>query len=258
MKAKKGKDGLAGRGAKRGRKEDFISRFEELILSGRFSPGEQLPAERELALSLGASRPVVHAALGELEARGLVRIEARRGVFVADWRREGSVEMLLSIMSYSGGDLSPALFDSFLEARLFFETEIARLAARRRGEDQLDELERLLARERLFEYGEPRDATVLDFAFHLDLALASGNDVYPLLMNSLKRIYERILDRFYTDRSVIPEVFALHRELVAAIAAKDEAESAAVMRRILEYGEANLRRILVGSGAGGEAARGKR
>lgn len=232
---------------KRGRREDFIAKFEELILSGRFGPGDKLPPERELALSLGASRPVVHAALGCLAARGLVRIEPRQGVFVADWRREGSVEMLLSIMSYSGGDLSPRLFDSFLEARVFFETELARLAASRRGAPQLDELERILAKERLLEYREPRSVTELDYAFHLGVALASGNDVYPLLMNSLKEIYERILDRFYTDQSVIPEVFALHRELVAAIASRDEAGSSAIMRRILEYGERNLRRIIVGS-----------
>ena len=81
----------------------------------------------------------------------------------------------------------------------------------------------------------------------LGVALATGNDVYPLLMNSLKQIYERILDRFYSDQSVIPEVFSLHRELVAAIASRDEAGSAAIMRRILEYGERNLRRIIVGS-----------
>jgi DNA-binding FadR family transcriptional regulator len=235
--------------AKRGRREEFIAKFEELILSGRFAPGDKLPPERELSLSLGASRPVVHAALGCLASRGLVRIEPRQGVFVADWRREGSVEMLLSIMSYSGGGISPRLFDSLLEARLLFETELARLAASRRSASQLDELERLLARERLFEYREPGDATELDYAFHLGVALASGNDVYPLLMNSLKRIYERILDRFYSDPSVIPEVFALHRELVAAIASRDEAEAAATMRRILEYGERNLRRIIVGSGS---------
>jgi len=61
----------------RGRKEDFILRFEELILSGRFKAGERLPPERELAESLGASRPVVHAALGELAARG-IRLAERR------------------------------------------------------------------------------------------------------------------------------------------------------------------------------------
>jgi len=234
----------------RSRKEDFIQRFEELILSGRFGPGDKLPPERELAEDSGASRPVVHAALGELASRGLVRIESRRGVFVEDWRRFGSVEMLLSLMSYSGGDLAPRLFDGLLEMRILFETEAARLAAARRTEAGLDEIEKAVARERLHEYREAHEVTVLDYEFHLAVALASGNDVYPLLMNSFKRIYERILDRFYEDRSVVPEVFRLHRLLAAAIAEGDAARAAAGMREILEFGERNLRRMMVSAAAG--------
>lgn len=236
-------------GMPRARKDEFIARFESLILSGRFAPGDQLPAERELAESLGASRPVVHAALNELSQRGLVRIEPRRGVFVADWRREGSVEMLLSLMSYAGGDLSPRLFDSLLELRLLFETETARLAARRRTPAQLDALEKVLAKERLLEPREARDVALLDYEFHHDIALASGNDVFPLLMNSLKRIYLQILDRFYVDFTVLPVVFGLHRDLVAEIAAGRGEGAAQAMRNILEYGERTLRRALGSRGA---------
>jgi DNA-binding FadR family transcriptional regulator len=244
-----------GSPAPRGRKEEFIARFEELILSGRFSPGDRLPPERELADSLGASRPVVHAALDELASRGLVRIESRRGVFVADWRREGSVEMLLSIMSYSGGEISPRIFDSLLELRILFETDAARLAALRHGPEQAEEIERVVARERLHEYSRPHDVTVLDYDFHLAVAIASGNDIYPLLMNSMKRIYETILDRFYTDGSVVPEVFRLHRELASAIASYKEKRSTEIMRAILEYGESNLRRILGSAESGRKRGR---
>ncbi|HUW41698.1 MAG TPA: FadR/GntR family transcriptional regulator [Rectinemataceae bacterium] len=236
----------------KGRKAAAIERFEGLILSGRFTTGERLPPERELAADLGVSRPVVHAALVELEARGLVRVEARRGVFVADWRRSGSAELLLSMLSYSGGDLSENLFDGLLEMRLLFETETARLAASRRGREDLDELERVLARERLAGPAEGREGfpsgaemTELDYDFHLAVALASGNDVYPLLLNSFGRVYRTILGRFYADPEVIPQVFAYHRELVAAIAAGDEEGSVATMRDILQFGERNLRLILV-------------
>jgi DNA-binding FadR family transcriptional regulator len=248
-KTKKSKGSSRSAAHARTRKDDFIARFEKLILSGRFGPGDRLPPERELADSLGASRPVVHAALGELAARGLVHIESRRGVFVADWRREGSIEMLLSLMSYSGGDIAPSVFESLLELRILFETETARLAAARRTDAQLEEIERVVARERLLEYSEPHDVTALDYDFHLDVAIASGNDLYPLLMNSMKRIYVEVLDRFYTDRSVVPEVFRLHRELASAIADGKEKKSAEVMRAILEYGERNLRRILTGGAA---------
>jgi DNA-binding FadR family transcriptional regulator len=38
-------------------KDEFITRFEELILSGIFPGGQKLPSERELALQPGGSRP---------------------------------------------------------------------------------------------------------------------------------------------------------------------------------------------------------
>lgn len=228
----------------RGRKEDFIARFEEVILSGRFAPGDRLPPERDLAESLGASRPVVHAALDELASRGLLRIESRRGVFVSDWKKEGSVEILLSLMSYSGDEISPRFFESMLEMRLLFETETARLAALRRTGAQVDEIEKVVARERLLERREGHEVTLLDYDFHLAVAIASGNEIYPLIMNSMRRIYHRILDRFYADPSVVPEVFRLHRSLALAIAEGRAEESAALMREILVYGESNLRRII--------------
>jgi GntR family transcriptional repressor for pyruvate dehydrogenase complex len=53
-------------------KDEFIRRFEGLILSGRLAIGEQMPPERTLALQLGVSRSVVHEGLLELATRGLV------------------------------------------------------------------------------------------------------------------------------------------------------------------------------------------
>ena len=47
-------------------KDVFVIRFEELILSGKVKIGQKLPSERELALQLGVSRPVVHEGLVEL------------------------------------------------------------------------------------------------------------------------------------------------------------------------------------------------
>jgi len=217
------------------------------VLSGRFEAGDRLPPERDLAESLGVSRPVVHAALVELERRGLVRVESRRGAFVEDWRRSGSTELLLSMMNYADGDLSKGLFDGLLEMRLLLESETARLAARRRTEAQLGELERVAALELVASHEpyDPRRVAVLDYDFHLAVAIASGNDVYPLVLNSFKRVYGRILERFYRDPSVVGPVFAYHRRLVDAIASRDQAGALEVMSGILEYGERNLRRILV-------------
>ncbi len=226
-------------------KDEFIERFEALILSGKFTPGERVPSERELGQLFGVSRPVVHEGLRALEARGLVSIESRKGVRVNDYRREGSIEMLLSILNYSGGKLSPGLFDGVLEMRLLFEAETARLSAVRRSEEQLAAIYEVLKRERGANAPSADAVTLLDYDFHLAVALASGNEIYPLLLNSFKRIYKNILRLFYSDPSVVPTVFGYHEKLAAAIAARDEEEARACMLRILSYGEENLRRIML-------------
>lgn len=236
--------------APRSLKDEFIERFEALILSGKFSPGERVPSERDLGALFGISRPVVHEGLRTLESRGLVTIESRKGVRVNDYRREGSIEMLLSILNYAGGKLSPSLLDGVLEMRLLFEVETARLAARRRSDDHLASLRESLVRERAIlataREATARDIAALDFEFHISIAIASGNEIYPLLMNSFRRIYRDILESFYADHGVVAPIFAFHERIVDAIAAGDEDGARRAMLELLSYSEANLRRILLG------------
>ena len=118
-------------------KEVFITRFEELILSGRIAVGQRLPSERELALQLGVSRPVVHEGLVELAAKGLVTMVPRVGTVINDYRREGSLALLTSLVQYQEGEIEPVLLESLLEMRLLFEVDAARLAAAARTPDQL-------------------------------------------------------------------------------------------------------------------------
>ena len=125
-------------------KDVFINRFEELILSGTFPVGQKLPSERELALQLGVSRPIVHEGLVDLAAKGLVNLIPRVGTIVNDYRKEGSLSLLTSLVNYLQGDLEPELLTSLLEMRLLFEVETARLTALNRTQEQLESIYVLL------------------------------------------------------------------------------------------------------------------
>src|SRR5207302_10690402 len=61
----------------------LVQGLERGITKGMLAPGLRLPAERQLALSLGISRTTVVNAYRELEARGLVRGYVGRGTFVS-------------------------------------------------------------------------------------------------------------------------------------------------------------------------------
>ena len=220
-------------------KDEFITRFEELILSGQVSIGSRLPSERALALQLGVSRPVVHEGLAELAARGLVTQTPRVGTVVNDYRREGSLALLTSLFGHPGA-FDPALLDDLLALRQLVEVEGARVAAFHRGDGDLAELAELLAREEQADRTDPAALVALDFAFHHRVALASGNALYPMLLKSCEPAHANLALRFFARPAVLPVVLAGHRAILAAIAARHADAAGAAMQELLDHG----RRIL--------------
>ncbi len=225
-------------------KDLFVARFEELILSGQIKIGQKLPPERELALKLGVSRPVVHEGLLDLAARGLVSMKPRHGAWVNDYRRSGSITMLESLFNYHAGALDADLIASLLQMRQLLEIEFAVLAARNRTAEQLKEFEEILAAEELVDRQRVGDLVELDFRFHHQVALSSGNLVYPMMMNSLKPVYTNFTGVFFTDTAVVGMVFSFHARLFDAVAEQDESMAIAVMRLILDHGQEHLNSML--------------
>ena len=222
-------------------KDVFIKRFEELILSGKFPVGQKLPSERELALQLGVSRPIVHEGLVDLAAKGLITLIPRVGTIVNDFRKEGSLSLLTSLVNYHQGYLEPGLLVSLLDMRLLFEVETARLAAANRNQEQLDSIRALLQEEDSINHQDVESISELDFDFHHLIALASGNHIYPLLLNSFKHCYLNLAGQFFSDPTVVPVVFDFHKKMVKAIKDKNEKSAAGIMRRMLDHGAENLK-----------------
>ena len=221
-------------------KDIFIERFEELILSGQLKIGEKLPSERELALRLGVSRPVVHKGLVDLEAKGLVTLMPRVGAVVNDYRREGSLALLTSLVSYQKGRLEPDLQTSLLDVRRLFETETARLAALNREDAHVNTLQLIVEEEMQTRSQDVALIAALDFRFHHLLALASGNQIYPLLINSFKQVYLNLAMQFFEDPTVVQTVHAFHRNMLKAIENRDDAAAVSVMQRLLAHGADRL------------------
>ena len=149
--------------------DDIVHHIERLIVTGGFGGGDRLPAERTLANDLGVSRAALREALGRLETAGLV--VRRHGSGTRITREVPLSASLATRLEHAGDD-----FEHAAEFRAAVEPQIARLAALRITEDELEDLRALLARsaEEI-----PADESVrLDVAFHGAVARASGN---PLL-----------------------------------------------------------------------------
>lgn len=225
-------------------KEVFVSRFEALILSGQLSIGQKLPSERELAFQLNVSRPVVHEGLVDLAAKGLVTLKPRSGAVVNDYRKNGSPDILNSLFNYHKGQLEPGILSSILSMRILFEVETARMAAINRTEEQVASFEGLLQREQKLKHSDLEGLVEVDFEFHHLIALASGNLIYPLLMNSMKKIYTNLTRQFFEDPSVVQKTFAYHREMVVALKAGDVKSTVRVMKKMLKHGENHVNRMI--------------
>ena len=165
-------------------KELFVKEFETMILSGQLKVGQRLPSERELAASMQVSRAVVNSGIAELARKGFLHVKPRSGVYVTDYRRFGTVETLLSIMNYNGGQLRKEEVRSILEIKIVVDSLAVELAIRTMTKEDLKELRMRLK--------EMREETVFEkygdllFDFYHELMMVSGNSLLPLIYRSFR------------------------------------------------------------------------
>jgi GntR family transcriptional regulator, transcriptional repressor for pyruvate dehydrogenase complex len=167
----------------------------------------------------------------------------RVGTIVNDYRQEGSLTLLTSLINYGEGALAPNLLTDTLKVRGLVEVETARLAAANRSDIHMAAFTDLLGREAAADHADAEAISELDFAFHHQVAMASENLIYPLLLNTFKPFYTNLTRLFFADRNVVPVVFTFHRRLVAAIEKQSEPSAVRVMRELLAHGETRLREL---------------
>src|ERR1700687_5762333 len=110
--------------------EQIVQQIEDSVLKGTLKPGDQLPAERDLAQRLGVSRTAVREAVKTLREKGLVEAYSGRGTFITDGTSQAarqSLDLLIRINQQEGSA-------NLAELRLLPVPEIARLGAFRVGE----------------------------------------------------------------------------------------------------------------------------
>jgi len=219
-------------------KETFIKAMIQDIVAGKYHIGDKLPPERELSETLGISRIVIHSGMVELCAKGLLRIVPRKGIYVNDYILHGGIA-IIDVLFTDSPKLDPIIFLGMIQARALLETEFASLAAKHRSEVHLKRLNEIVSQEK----AETDLETIvhLDFAFHHEIAHASGNVIYPMILKSMEATYENLIRAFYLQVKDRTLVLASHEALVNAIENQYETKARTIMTDILAYGFAQLR-----------------
>ncbi len=204
--------------ARRERLADVLyGQILEQITSGQLVEGAKLPSEAQICRDFQVSRPVVREALMRLQADGLVISRQGIGTFVKSRPSD-------KLTSFAASAEIASYLRAF-EPRLALETECAGLAAMRRTKAQLNQIgEALSALEGAFQRGET--GWEEDFAFHLAVAGAAGNELFPRLLQDLRdimrgsmRVALSLTQRGSEDRR--RRVLEEHRKVFTAISSQD-------------------------------------
>jgi GntR family transcriptional regulator, sialic acid-inducible nan operon repressor len=221
-------------------------RLLTLIRSDGLRPGDTLPSERDLMQSLGVGRPAIREAMQSLQNRGLVEIRHGDRARVAEPSLGRMVDQLTETMKHLLSN-SSATLENLKDARLTFEMEMARLAARKRTKDDLARLEETF-RAQEGAAGDLAAFRRLDGHFHRDLAALSGNPIWAALSDALFRW----LTDFHVDLVSAPGLEAVtlmeHRLILDGVAAGDPARAAAAMHLHLTRANSLYRSVPAGAG----------
>ena len=165
--------------APRGLTGELVARLTADIMGGKLTPGSQLPTEQEMIAATGVSRTVVREAVAALKADRLVVTRQGVGAFVADHvRRPFRVDFAET------SPLREVL--NVMELRTGVEIESAGLAAERASSAQIKKIaDRFAGIQAAIERGN--DAVDQDFAFHCEIADATGNPQFKHFLEYLGR-----------------------------------------------------------------------
>lgn len=154
----------------------IIQQIRGLITSGQLAAGDRLPPERKLAEKLGVSRSHVRDAIKKLEFYGILKTLPQSGTIVAGLGITALEGLITDVLRLEKHD-----FTSLVETRVLLETQAASMAALRRTDEDLRNIEIALAAYEL-KVMEGQTAVEEDLMFHLKIAEASKNNVLKSLM----------------------------------------------------------------------------
>lgn len=217
---------------------DFL---REQLLEGRIKSGDRLLPERELALQLQVSRPIVREALRALSMMGVIEIRERVGTVV----RQPDVSVLSDVFAFSLAQVPDAI-DDVMQARIAIECQAIRLACARATTADIERIRAALdAIESTVD--DSRGGGLADFDFHIALVRASKSDtliqLYGAMAELLMRSHRdrRQLVGEYHDETIKRTLVEDHRHLLDMLIAGDEDAADNALREHFRIGE-DLRR----------------
>ena len=201
------------------------------IISGHRLPGDVLPTELDMSISLGISRTAVREAMRILTSKGLIEPRPKRGTCVTDKSAWNLLDPDVIGWMFAN-EPDDRLVRNLFELRLIIEPAAAALAATRRNVTHLALMFRALEimdRDTLF----TESGLQADKDFHAALLAAADNDQLTSLNTSIG-VSVALSTRYKIEHDVLgSDPVAAHRAVYDAIEHGDAAEARWCMESLI-------------------------
>jgi len=155
------------------------------IVEGEWLSGQNLPPERELAEILGVTRPTLREVLQRLSRDGWIKIKHGRPTVVVDYRNDGGLGVLKSLMNFEEFASKPLIKD-WLEFRILIFPDLGNKAILLNSDVIIDKLNNAPD---INVDGE--GFSVFDWELQLLMIKFSRNSIAQMLYNDLTEIYNK-------------------------------------------------------------------
>lgn len=202
-------------------------RIIDAILDGHFPVSSCLPAERELAVQLGITRPTLREALQRLSRDGWIEIHQGRPTRVRDYWHEGNLGVLGAIASRAQ-HVPKHFIPDLLQVRVLLAPAYTRQAVER---DNGRVLEILAGYRHLAETAEAYAG--YDWQLHHGLSVTSGNPVFTLILNGFHELYFPMACFYFQENAARQHSRAFYSALEQAVQLNDPESAEKITREVM-------------------------
>lgn len=212
--------------------DDVVNVFLKDVEYGVYTYGDKLPSQKDMAIRYQVSLIVIREALTKLSAVGIISVHQGKGTFLN--KSEDGL--------FAPSEFSSLIFHNInnlleiVEARQIIESETSSLAATRRSNSNLLEIEKTIdgMKNSLNNY---ENFAKWDVEFHKAVAKASKNQVLLKMTTLLIDSYRPEISKFFQVPGIIEKILADHESIYFQILNMNSGKASFIMRNHLKLPE---------------------
>lgn len=207
--------------------DEVLEQFIEMLGSGRYKPGDRLPAEKAMCEELSVSRPVLREVIRALRYMGYLEAVQGGGTYVCNKPFSDAYSKIKVRLALSNTHLM-----QLWEIRNVLEVEAAGLAAERATEAEILEIHKAFeAYKNNIDNENSNARTVqLSFRFHSLIAEATHNEMLVDMLGSIADMLTRAREKSIQVEGSNTRAVNYHRQLSEAIASRNVKRAKSAMK----------------------------